>query len=436
MSKEESKIPTNRLSRFGQMASLATKIGSNVVAEGTKQWMKGNKPSKQELLLTPTNIKRLADQLAHLRGAAMKIGQMLSMDAGDLLSPELADILARLRSDANPMLAKQLTQVMSNGLGDDWKSQFLSFNFKPIASASIGQVHFAHTDAGDPIAVKVQYPGIRKSIDSDVDNVATLLNLVGLIPKNVDINGLLQQAKEQLHDEANYKKEAEYLETYRKHLINDTQFEVPRVYPAVSSETVLTMSYLEGQPIETISNCDQVTRDKVMTALLSLLFRELFEYQLVQTDPNFANYLFNHESKKIVLLDFGATRTYSDKISQGYQRAFKAVTKNDSHALDSALSQIGFFSQDIESQQKAAILNLVEQACEPMLYDGEYDFGASDLSMRLREAGTVLSMEKHYWHTPPADALFLHRKIGGLYLLAARLKAKVNVKALVAPYVD
>ena len=148
MSKEESKIPTNRLSRFGQMASLATKIGSNVVAEGTKQWMKGNKPSKQELLLTPTNIKRLADQLAHLRGAAMKIGQMLSMDAGDLLSPELADILARLRSDANPMLAKQLTQVMSSSLGDDWKSQFLSFNFKPIASASIGQVHFAHTDAG------------------------------------------------------------------------------------------------------------------------------------------------------------------------------------------------------------------------------------------------------------------------------------------------
>ena len=71
-----------------------------------------------------------------------------------------------------------------------------------------------------------------------------------------------------------------------------------------------------------------------------------------------------------------------------------------------------------------------------MLFDGEYDFGTSDLSMRLREAGTILSMEKNYWHTPPADALFLHRKIGGLYLLAARLKAKVNVKALVAPYID
>ena len=130
MSKEESKIPTNRVSRFGQIASLATKVGSNVIAEGTKQWLKGNKLTKQDLLLTPKNIKHLADQLAHLRGAAMKVGQMLSMDAGDILSPELADILARLRSDANPMLAKQLGQVMTDGLGSDWKSRFLSFNFK------------------------------------------------------------------------------------------------------------------------------------------------------------------------------------------------------------------------------------------------------------------------------------------------------------------
>ncbi|CAM3048255.1 ABC1 kinase family protein [Vibrio neptunius] len=436
MSKEESKIPTNRISRFGQIASLATKIGSNVVAEGTKQWLKGNKLTKQELLLTPKNIKRLADQLAHLRGAAMKVGQMLSMDAGDILSPELADILARLRSDANPMLAKQLGQVMTDGLGSDWKSQFLSFNFKPIASASIGQVHFAHTDAGEPLAVKVQYPGIKQSIDSDVDNVATLLNVVGLIPKNVDIDGLLTQAKAQLHDEANYTREAMLLETYRHHLADDCRFVVPRVYQDISSETILAMSYLEGQPIETLSEHSQTTRDEAMTALLSLLFRELFEFKLVQTDPNFANYLYLSESKQIALLDFGATRTYSNVISEGYRHAFKAVIQGDNQALDSALAQIGFFSQDIKTEQKNAILNLVTQACEPMLYEGDYDFGNSDLSMRLREAGTVLSMEENYWHTPPADALFLHRKIGGLYLLAARLNTRVNVKALVKPYIN
>ena len=109
----------------------------------------------------------------------MKLGQMLSMDAGDVLEPELADILSRLRSDADPLPTKQLNQVLESSLGNDWKTEFLSFNFKPIASASIGQVHQAYSDAGDKLAVKVQYPGIRKSIDSDVDNVGTLLNIVG-----------------------------------------------------------------------------------------------------------------------------------------------------------------------------------------------------------------------------------------------------------------
>lgn len=125
----------------------------------------------------------------------MKLGQMLSMDAGDVLEPELADILSRLRSDADPLPTKQLNQVLESSLGNHWKTEFLSFNFKPIASASIGQVHQAYSDAGDKLAVKVQYPGIRKSIDSDVDNVGTLLNIVGLIPKSVDYKGLLEEAK-------------------------------------------------------------------------------------------------------------------------------------------------------------------------------------------------------------------------------------------------
>lgn len=210
MSGKERNLPTHRISRFSKFASLATRVAGNVIAEGTKQIAKGNRPKAKDLLLTPQNIARLTDQLAHLRGAAMKLGQMLSMDAGDILEPELAEILARLRSNADPMPSKQLNSVMVNALGEQWKSAFLAFNFKPIASASIGQVHQAYSDAGDNLAVKVQYPGIRKSIDSDVDNVGTLLKIVGLIPESVDYKGLLEEAKKQLHDEANYEREAQF----------------------------------------------------------------------------------------------------------------------------------------------------------------------------------------------------------------------------------
>ncbi|WP_114766863.1 ABC1 kinase family protein [Vibrio rhodolitus] len=436
MSDQESRIPTHRLSRIGQFASLATRIGGNVVAQGTKQWLQGQRPSTKDLLLTPANIQRVADQLAHLRGAAMKVGQMLSMDSGDILSPELAEILSRLRSDANPMLSKQLNQVLVEGLGEEWKQHFLSFNFKPVASASIGQVHQAYTDDGDKVAVKVQYPGIKNSIDSDVDNVATLLNIVGIIPKDIDFRALLEEAKKQLHAEANYRLECRYLERYKAHLANNSDFIVPQAYPALSSETVLTMEFVDGVKIESLTQAPQHVRDRVMHTLLALLFAELFEFKLVQTDPNFANYLYNHEQNKVVLLDFGATREYSDTISQGYKKVFKAAKTNDLTLLEEALTQIGFFSQTIVESQKQAILDLVSLACEPMRHQGTYDFGQSDLAMKIRQQGAALSLQENYWHTPPIDAIFLHRKIGGLYLLAARLKAKIDIQSLVEPYLN
>ncbi|HBI3712092.1 TPA: AarF/ABC1/UbiB kinase family protein [Vibrio parahaemolyticus] len=434
MSGKERNLPTHRISRFSKFASLATRVAGNVIAEGTKQIAKGNRPKAKDLLLTPQNIARLTDQLAHLRGAAMKLGQMLSMDAGDILEPELAEILARLRSNADPMPSKQLNSVMVNALGEQWKSAFLAFNFKPIASASIGQVHQAYSDAGDNLAVKVQYPGIRKSIDSDVDNVGTLLKIVGLIPESVDYKGLLEEAKKQLHDEANYEREAQFACRYHEVLQGHPHFVVPKIYPEMSSHSVLAMGFIQGAPIEKIANYDQETRDFVMNSLLELLFKELFEFKMVQTDPNFANYLYLEQSKQIGLLDFGATREYSERFSSGYRQAFSSVVNDDKQGLNDALEQIGFFAQSIKPEQRTAILDLVKMACEPMLIDEAYDFKASGLAQKLREAGTILSMEQDYWHTPPADAIFLHRKIGGMYLLAARIGAKVNIRRLVQPY--
>lgn len=436
MSAKERSLPTHRISRFSKFASLATRVAGNVITEGTKQIAKGNKPKAKDLLLTPQNIARLTDQLAHLRGAAMKLGQMLSMDAGDVLEPELADILSRLRSNADPMPAKQLNGVMEGSLGANWKAEFLSFNFKPIASASIGQVHQAYSDAGDNLAVKVQYPGIRKSIDSDVDNVGTLLKVVGLIPESVDYKGLLEEAKKQLHDEADYAREAQFAIRYHDALKEHPHFVVPKIHTESSSDSVLAMEFIYGSPIEQIEHYDQSARDFVMHSLLELLFRELFEFKMVQTDPNFANYLYIENTRQIGLLDFGATREYSERFSTGYRQAFASVVNNDEQGLNDALEQIGFFSQTILPDQRQAILDLVKMACEPMLVDEPYDFKASGLAQKLREAGTILSMEQEYWHTPPADALFLHRKIGGMYLLAARIGAKVNIRQLVSPYLQ
>ena len=221
MSSSHSKVPVNRLSRLGSLASLAGRVAGGMLAEGARQLAKGEKPNKASLLLTTDNLRRVADKLAHLRGAAMKVGQLLSMDAGDLLPAELAEILSRLRANANPMPPKQLTQVLRTELGDNWLEHFSDFQFVPLAAASIGQVHLAYHDDGRKLAVKIQYPGIKASIDSDVDNVATLLRISGLLPAGVDYQSLLQEAKLQLKAEADYLQEAAYLQEYRQLLADN-----------------------------------------------------------------------------------------------------------------------------------------------------------------------------------------------------------------------
>lgn len=434
MADNSSQVPTNRLSRFTGLATLAGRVAGGMLAEGARQLAQGNRPSSKSMLLTPANIKRVTDQLAHMRGAAMKMGQLLSMDSGELLPAELTELLARLRANANPMPAKQLSQVLRQELGEDWQQHFADFSFKPMAAASIGQVHQAYHDNGDKLAVKIQYPGVKTSIDSDVDNVASLLKLSGLIPAVVEYQSLLTEAKKQLKNEADYLQEAHYLQRYRQYLASDDAFLVPEVYPALSSANILIMSYVAGEPIETLQAAPQAERDRVLGLMFSLFFRELFEFKLVQTDPNFANYLYNRQSQQLVLLDFGACRDYSEQISNGYRALFASACNNNLAGMEQALTKIGFFSQNILAAQKTAVLNLVELACEPLRQSSAFDFGHSDLALRLRQAGTALSMQQNYWHSPPADALFLHRKIAGLYLLAARIGARVNVRQLLEPY--
>ena len=448
------KVPTGRLARLGHLASLAGKIAGGVLAEGAKQLAQGQKPALQQLLLTPANAKHLANQLSQMRGAAMKLGQLLSMDAGDVLPEALTSILAQLRANASPMLPSQLATVLRTEWGADWQQQFSHFAFAPIAAASIGQVHQANHDKGQPLAVKVQYPGISTSIDSDVDNVASLLRISGLLPADLDLAPLLAEAKRQLHKEADYLQEAAYLASYRQHIADDPRFLIPTLYPELCTAHILTMGFVEGVPVESLQHLPQAQRDQLMSLLFELLFKELFVFGLVQTDPNYANYRYNEQTQQLVLLDFGACREYGNSIVKGYRELFRALvaqehtaqdhkaqhhaaqdfTTQDNTALLAALRQIGYFSADINPAQQQAVLALVALAGETLAND-RYDFASSDLPLRMRDAGLQLSMRHNYWHTPPVDALFLHRKMAGMFLLAKTLKAKVPLRALLQPYV-
>lgn len=427
-------VPGGRLSRLARLGSLATGVAGGMLAEGARQLAAGKRPKARDLVLTPANARRVADQLAQLRGAAMKVGQLMSMDAGNLLPPELAEILARLREDARTMPMSQVVQVLETHWGKGWEQGFERFSFTPCAAASIGQVHRAHTHDGQELAIKLQYPGVRQSIDSDVDNVATLLRVSGLLPKALDLAPLLAEAKRQLHEEADYRREAESLDSFGRLLADEADFVLPRALTALTRSDILAMTWVDGAAVESLTDAAQPLRDRIASLLIGLLFRELFEFRLIQTDPNFANYRFDAASGRLVLLDFGATRPYAEPVVEAYRRLMAGTISGDRAAMSEAAQTIGYFQDDIHAHQREAVIDLFEIACEPLRHPGAYDFGTSDLALRLRDAGLKLSMERDFWHTPPADALFLHRKLGGLYLLAARLRARVDVSGLVAPY--
>jgi len=428
-------VPTSRLSRIGRLGSLAGRIAGNVVSQGAGQLLKGEKPALSSLLLTPKNISNIADQLASMRGAAMKLGQLISMDAGDFLPEELAVILGRLRDDADPMPKDQLIATLNQSWGEKWQDDLLYFSFAPIAAASIGQVHKVITMDGRMLAVKVQYPGVKKSIDSDVDNVATLIKLTGLVPKSLDINPLLQEAKAQLHQEADYVREADMLNRYRA-LVESTDipnkgsnaFVIPQTFAPLTTSTVLAMDFIEAQDLDALLNEPQDVRDAVMTALMTLFFNEIFHFKLLQSDPNLANYQFKPDTKEIVLLDFGATRDVPDAISAQYQALLNSAAANDRAMMQQAAFRIGLIDESHSQTQVDAVINIGMEACEAIRCEGAYDFGQSDLIARLHEKGMALTMEHNFWHTPPVDALFIHRKLGGLFLLAKRLKAKVDMR--------
>ena len=424
-------VPSGRAARLGQFGGLAAGVVGNMIGEGAKRFAKGERPKARDLLLTPGNAKRVADRLSHLRGAAMKMGQMISMDAGDMLPAELSAILARLREQATRMPPTQLNDVLRREWGQDWRRRFKRFEPTPIAAASIGQVHRAEMPDGRKIAVKVQYPGVADSIDSDVDNVATLLKVSGLLPKGLDLAPLLKEAKIQLKEEADYVREGAHLAAYKERLADDDRYVVPGLVEELTTPTVLAMDWIDGVPVEKLIDEPQEQRDRVMGELIELVLRELFEFYVMQTDPNFANYRYQPETGKLVLLDFGATREVPRGVSDDYADILRALWGGDVDEVREAALKAGYINAIAVERHRGRIDRMISVILEELATPGAFDFGDRAFVGELRAQGMAIAEDREAWHIPPVDTLFIQRKISGTGLLAANLKARVDIGRMV-----
>lgn len=418
------------------MGGLASGLAGRAAVGRAAAALRGEKPDIAALLLTPGNVTRITERLSEMRGATMKLGQLLSMESGDVLPPELAAILSRLRADADAMPPKQLKAVLTNVYGTTFRSHFKSFNPQPLAAASIGQVHRATATDGMRLALKLQYPGVRDSIDSDLDNAAALIRWSGLWPRELDIAPLMEEARRQLHEEADYLREGAYLRRFAELLEDDPRFIVPTYRPDLSTRDALAMSFEQSAPIEALADAAPAIRDKAVSALIELCLRELFDFRVMQTDPNFANYQWRADTGQIVLLDFGAARDIPVDLANGHLRLLCAGLDGMRDDVMVELETIGFIKPGLSAVHRDAILDMAELGFSALRANEPFDFATSTLADQLRKRGQVIGQERELWHIPPADTLFLQRKIGGLYLLATRLGARVDLPAIARSFVD
>ncbi|NNK99733.1 MAG: AarF/ABC1/UbiB kinase family protein [Xanthomonadales bacterium] len=434
---KKSRVPTTRLGRLARLGLTAGELAIGGAAESIRRFGKTSPDEAYNALLTATNAKKLANRLAGMRGAAMKMGQILSMESADFLPREFSDALAVLRDSADTMPLTQIKRVMGREYGKGWQDRFIDFNFEPIAAASIGQVHRVVTEDGRDLALKIQYPGVAKSINSDVDNMAMLMRMINLLPVEIDISGIVKEAKRQLHQEADYIVEARYLREYKKLVADEPRFVVPGVHDDMTTKRVLAMDFVDGLPLESISADDvsQELKDGVGALLQHLMFRELFEFRTMQSDPNFANYLYQPETDRVVLLDFGSTVSFDEKFTHRYAKIARAMIDGDDSTVRRLAEQMGYIHPGNSEEYVGRILNIIRLASEPVIQGGVYDFGASTVFTRGREAGLEIFFDDmSEYRVPPPETMFLHRKLVGCFMLCSRIGARVDVQKLISPF--
>ncbi|GJQ08327.1 hypothetical protein GpartN1_g118.t1 [Galdieria partita] len=437
----ERAVPSSPISRFLGFSTLGIGMVWGAASEATKRIFvkssggsdekltKSSDPLSHSLFLSEANTNRLAATLCRMRGAALKLGQMLSIQDDKLLPPQLLHALERARHNADIMPRRQLLEVLETELGKQWSDRVAQFDWVPIAAASIGQVHQAMTVDGVSVAMKIQYPGVAKSIDSDLENLKRLLKYLNMLPRGMYIDEALQVAKEELKKECDYLLEARHQQRMGKLLAGHPSIVVPFVVPELSTEAILTTQLVKDAiPVDMVAMEDECVRNRVASLILELTLKELFVFRFMQTDPNFSNFLYRPKEGKLYLLDFGASREYSKEFVDLYLKMVWSCSEKDKEGVIEYSKRLGFLTGYESKTMLDAHCSAAFVVGEPFSAAAVYDFKNSDIARRVAGFGRTMLQERLC--PPPKEVYSLHRRLSGAYLICMKLGAKIPCREL------
>ena len=339
--RDAGKLPAGRMARTARVGGLVTGQGLRWAGMRT-----ANRVRSPERAATARNdrtaglVNELVEQLGQMRGAAMKVGQMLSMVEFDGLpedeQEDLQGRLAALRDDVPPVAFAELKKLMRAELGGRPSDVFADFDERAFAAASIGQVHRARTADGDEVVVKIQYPGVAESVETDMRNAALLLPLVKRLAPGLDGRAMLGELRERIGEELDYELEAQNQRRIERRLRGHPFLRIPRVHTDISTRRVLVSDYVEGAGFETVRRADQATRDRYGEIVFRFFFGVLYRDRIALGDPHPGNYLLCPDGR-VCFLDFGLLRDVG-RAHLAAERAIAATVRDrDADGLKAAL---------------------------------------------------------------------------------------------------
>lgn len=424
-------LTTGRTRRALSVGALTTQVGSNYLWSALKRPFQSVDERSQELLDTHLkNAMLIVERSQELRGTFLKLTQMLSM-RNDLLPEEMLDVLSVVQSDVPPMSFDLIREQITRELGAPPEELFEELDEEAFAAASLGQVHRGRTHEGDDIVVKVQYPGVEETVGQDLKNMKALLHTFTLIARDVmrqkvDIEEVYEELEERLSEELDYENEAKNAQNFAEMFADDDEIIIPEVFPELTSRRVLTSSYVDGYKFADIlgPGIDQDLKDQVAIKYFKTVWRQIFEFGALHTDPHPGNYLVTFHPK-LAILDFGSIRYFSTEIRRAYRRLSRALLDGDRKGAGTALIDLGFINEGDDPEPMVQVLDVI---FEPAYADRPYDPREYN-SMERAMSAAQIKLENRVFNSP-GHSVFLGRALVGLDSYMQQFGSVVNYHRL------
>jgi predicted unusual protein kinase regulating ubiquinone biosynthesis (AarF/ABC1/UbiB family) len=443
---EAGKLPTGRVARTARVGGLVA--GQGLRWAGMRTANRVRTPERAEIARndrTAALVNQLVGQLGQMRGAAMKVGQMLSMVDFDGLPEDQRDDLQRrlaaLRDDVPPVPFAKLEKLMRQELGGPLSAVFSTFEERAFAAASIGQVHRATTLDGDEVAVKVQYPGVAEAVETDLRNATLLLPLVKRLAPGLDGKALAAEMRARIGEELDYELEAQNQRRIARLLRGHPFIRIPRVLTELSTRRVLVSEYVEGERFEAVRRRDEADRDRYGEIVFRLFFGLLYRDNIALGDPHPGNYLLCPDGR-VCFLDYGLLRDIDRRHLDGERAIARAVRDGDADGLKAALSAVGYLpAARADAVDADWALTLMRMATSWYARPGYRRFGADDARRdRQREPPDAeqraqVREQVNQFALPP-ESLLIRRMHGIVAVVLGQLRAGADWGAIAAEYME